>query len=589
MRIPLCRCQPRSQPQPQFHNKTLPAPAERQKGQILVIFAGALIILLFFIGLALDAGSLYVTYGNLKRAVDSAAVAAANEFKRDAQTAAMVTAANEVLGMMNVDYTNLELLLCDGDNDHVRDTGLPPIFEARCPDTANGEDARKLVWVKAEQQAPLYFLSLLGFNNLMISTNTISEAAPLDVVIVLDTSESMAFETTGFNPNAAFDPSGCNATNTCEPMAKAKAAAIALIDTLADGYDQVAVVTFDSTDHVIFSLDGNLGAAKTAINAIGVHDDPPVIFNIWASWYSHAGSYNPTNSEDLDGDGLDADNPAILGYTCPFASQPDDLEDRWWSTDEGSPDPHGWGGVPCDQDGVYDSMDWNGDSIWTIDDHNAALTWAGGDANYKFTGLSTCSGCGLRQGSNQLKGGGRFGSVWVMVFLSDGAVNLSDTHAGNDQIPVGLKNGFCGGALGSGYWTTYCRDNTMTPRYCFDTNASTCPPGSTHVTTTPQYSVLDYALDMVDETALTKSTNTNEPRGNEIAIYSIGLNVDGGVAEQFLRYVAAVGDDGDRVTDPCASTTANTSCGQYYYAPGGARLYAIFEDIASRIYTRISQ
>jgi hypothetical protein len=129
----------------------------------------------------------------------------------------------------------------------------------------------------------------------------------------------------------------------------------------------------------------------------------------------------------------------------------------------------------------------------------------------------------------------------------------------------------------------------MTPRYCFDTNASTCPPGSTHVTTTPQYSVLDYALDMVDETALTKSTNTNEPRGNEIAIYSIGLNVDGGVAEQFLRYVAAVGDDGDRVTDPCASTTANTSCGQYYYAPGGARLYAIFEDIASRIYTRISQ
>ncbi len=66
------------------------------------------------------------------------------------------------------------------------------------------------------------------------------------------------------------------------------------------------------------------------------------------------------------------------------------------------------------------------------------FNWAGGDPNYKFTGLSTCSGCGVRQGANQLKGGGRFGSVWVMVFLSDGAANLSDTHATNDQIPAVL-------------------------------------------------------------------------------------------------------------------------------------------------------
>ena len=94
---------------------------------------------------------------------------------------------------------------------------------------------------------------------------------------------------------------------------------------------------------------------------------------------------------------------------------------------------------------------------------------------------------------------------------------------------------------------------------------------------------------MVDSASLTHSTNTNEPNGNDIAIYSIGLNVDGGIAEQFLRYVAAVGDDGDRTTDPCSSAAANTSCGQYYFAPSGAHLRTIFEDIANRIYTRISQ
>ena len=74
------------------------------------------------------------------------------------------------------------------------------------------------------------------------------------------------------------------------------------------------------------------------------------------------------------------------------------------------------------------------------------------------------------------------------------------------------------------------------------------------------YRVLDYALDMTDTAALTKSLNLNEPGGNEISIYTIGLGAAGGdtsdpfnvsIGEQLLRYMAAVGDDGDRQTDPC--------------------------------------
>jgi hypothetical protein len=53
--------------------------------------------------------------------------------------------------------------------------------------------------------------------------------------------------------------------------------------------------------------------------------------------------------------------------------------------------------------------------------------------------------------------------------------------------------------------------------------------------------------------------------------------------------MAAVGDDSDRVTDPCASVAADTSCGQYYNAPTSDRLKPIFEEIAARIYTRITQ
>ena len=50
---------------------------KKSTGQILVIFAISLMTLLFFVGFALDAGSLYITYGHLKRAVDSAAIGAA--------------------------------------------------------------------------------------------------------------------------------------------------------------------------------------------------------------------------------------------------------------------------------------------------------------------------------------------------------------------------------------------------------------------------------------------------------------------------------------------------------------------------------
>jgi hypothetical protein len=62
---------------------------------------------------------------------------------------------------------------------------------------------------------------------------------------------------------------------------------------------------------------------------------------------------------------------------------------------------------------------------------------------------------------------------------------------------------------------------------------------------------------------------------------------------RLLRYIAGVGDDGDPATDPCAGLYDNsgeweTWCGNYYFSPTGDRLTSIFEDIASRMFTRIT-
>jgi hypothetical protein len=109
--------------------------------------------------------------------------------------------------------------------------------------------------------------------------------------------------------------------------------------------------------------------------------------------------------------------------------------------------------------------------------------------------------------------------------------------------------------------------------------------------------VYDYALDMIDYAALQKSTNPAEETGSDISIYAIGLGsagsvpsgASGPIGEYLLRYAAAVGDDGERTPDPCASTPTKTSCGQYYYAPSGNQLGEIFNDISTRIYSRLTQ
>ncbi len=180
--------------------------------------------------------------------------------------------------------------------------------------------------------------------------------------------------------------------------------------------------------------------------------------------------------------------------------------------------------------------------------------------------------------------------------------------------PAGYPNGFCKGSMNvlptdpDVFWKYLCKDKedpaVIHTRMCIDSVNNvdgTCPPATPYYSIAydqNQYSVFDYAMDKVDESALLKSSNTKELLGNNIAIYSIYLagSAFDERGEYLMRYMADVGDDGDRSTAPCLNGDGpgdaediKTNCGQYYYAPTGDRLLPIFEDIASRIYTRITQ
>jgi hypothetical protein len=585
-----------------------------------------LLALLFFTGLAIDSGSLYVTYSQLRRSIDAAAVAAANDYKAEygafLDTTRMKKAAIEVMKMHDIDATNMDLkmYLCSDT------TTAPAEFLSQCP--GPGEPGRKLIWIDATLKAPLYFLSLLGFHDVPLRAHAISEAAPIDLVIVIDSSESMADQTPGYT--TPYDPTACNLANNCDPFFRAKDAANSLIDTMFEGYDQVAIVNYDVSVNDI-TTDPNMGLktladAKTLVDALEVHNDPP--YNqLVSKWFSvhKAGEellgFNPVFPEDRDGDGADDDEPDMVkaGVPCTVEN-PIMSSERWDPTintfglDEG--------GTPCDNGNYLDSYHWfddpNGDGIYSIDEDNQLTKerlFAGCDISTDpptcpkptwmyMTPNSTCTGCGIRAAAQILKRDGRSNSVWVMVVLSDGLVNLSDTPLSNPAIPSAFPLGYCTGGIGSFAWGNDCldlrKDATLSPRYCLDDPATTCPPGSiSALSDTSLYSVYDYALDMIDYAALQKSENASEITGggSDIAIYSIGLGgagatpsgASGPIGEYLLRYAASVGDDGERKNDPCAGVPSQTNCGQYYYTATGAGLSEIFNDISTRIYSRLTQ
>jgi len=414
-----------------------------------VIFGLALMVLLLFAGLAIDSGSLYVNYGHLKRAVDSAAVAAANAYRGTKvfpvgtpmstimaenygkiQGAAVETIALDGLQVDPTDLgngkgigtgiTSVQVYICDSNGDGYRDgdTGdtsgktLPADFYAACPATnpdplLHAPQGRKLVYVEATLRAPLFFLTLFWPNGYFpLTTSTISEAAPLDLVIVIDSSGSMGKLTPGYNDY--FNPTACNTNDTCEPLHSAKAAAETLINTLYQGYDRVSIITFDQyakqitgdATHPFATVNDALAQFDVTQHRIILHYDTPRVSE-WENWRAGnpGGKFavDPMNPEDMDGDGKDEDDvttgpvaahPYAVSYCPGFdPAQPLDItnpdnqlmayQERWWdngwsqhnpymdgSQPDAPPPPAWWapntnfGGAPCDSKLLFDSVNW---------------------------------------------------------------------------------------------------------------------------------------------------------------------------------------------------------------------------------------
>lgn len=252
-----------------------------ESGQALVIIVAAMVGLIAIVGLVVDGGILYIAHGKLRRAVDAAAVSAANQIREGYTIDELTKAANEFLRLNQVDAINVRIENCD----------TTPNDPELCPEP--GKLAKKLVRVTASLKVNFGFLPVIGIRNTIITASAIGEAASVDAVLVLDTSASMAFEGDGDpsndsdlsncpdgnnDPNQADcnedDPSVCNLTDSCQPFRKIKDVAIEFVNRLYYPYDRVALVTFDRNPDEPLPLTANKNAIIANINNLRVFQPP---------------------------------------------------------------------------------------------------------------------------------------------------------------------------------------------------------------------------------------------------------------------------------------------------------------------------
>ncbi len=545
-----------------------PAPA-RQQGQVVLILVFVFIGLLAVVGLVTDGALIYVHYDHLRRSVDAASVSAVNQYRENRTAQDLFEAAAQTLQLQLPGMTNARLYWCSRDGpgtEQVVDL-LGQVYDPHDPALCS-TPPRKQVRVQAWLPVTLTFLSLVWDNQVTITASAQAEAAVLNMVLLIDTSESMGYNTCDPNlPETEFFNCliACRNAGTCQPMEDVRSAAALFVGTLMrDGVDRVAIYHLDRTPVVTTSVEMfPCSIPPTLTLPITLSAGSGLVIPLSMNKNEVLGAINRGRTDPTD---------PLNVYIRPRAYDP--------ATNQACVAPVYVGGYRGEE----------------------------GDG-YGFRWASTNIGGGLRQSIVELvNNGSTDAATWVIVLLSDGSANATDQAANENgwwtcpspaalqAPPVSAPNErsrflgpFCRDAEPGGVVTRHCPSmlTCSDPVRIWYTNH-----GETDLDRIMWfYDADDYARDMAD---LASSQG--------IAVYTIGFGpLVAGAGENLLRYIADVGDDGDLQTAPCGSDAywddvvvdpipdPFTNCGNYYFAPDAAALEDVFESIASRIFSRITE
>jgi hypothetical protein len=508
-----------------------------ERGQAIILIVFAIVGLVAIVGLMTDGGILLIEYARLKRGIDSASIAAAAQFRKNFDADDIKTAGEEFL-QFNQSTSEVTIFICDDDGSlgtvatkGVDDPATAPSGAWHDPDLCPtpGEPARKLVRIEAKRHVDFGFMRVVGMNGTDIVASSVGEAASIDMVLLIDTSSSMAYETTaGGDPdrsdpasgaNAGDDPEACNndASRRCEPLGRVKDVAVAFVNELFFPYDRVALVS--------------------------------------------------SNEQTLGGFRRPVQVPAGVS----FMDVQSDVEDAIRSLKVFTPGHCPLATGPC----LRYEPEYKGQTCGPL---------TVGDRNPTSCGASNIGGA-LTLAGDQFADA-RQDSFWAVIALIGGPANAAVLP---DDPP---DQGFCPGSAGIPTWwwnadppyvagpAGFCRDRDSDSRHHRTIDNSTTPP---HYNYPADYDADDYARDAADYIA-------SPTTGQNATIFSICMggfcqhypSPDPASAENLGKYMAYNAGDS---TIPLV--TANH--GIYRYAEDTTILAQVFDEIAKNIFTRISQ
>jgi Flp pilus assembly protein TadG len=500
-----------------------------ERGQAIILIAFAIIGMVAMVGLMTDGGIMLVEYARLKRGIDAAAVASAQQFRKNFTADDLKNAATNFLKANQSDVASVKIETCDyPGTDH--DTSL----------CSTDGTKRKLVRVTATKIVNFGFMRVVGIESAPVSATSVGEAAAIDLILVMDTSLSMSYGTSG-NPlsgnDAGDDPHACNINHNCQPLENIKTVARGFVNTLFFPYDRVGIVTM--TDQsvggtrapmILLPLNDSLATVDNALANIKVFEPPICVLKNGRTdaWVS------PAKGVCLN---YNSSTGVYQGVEAPLYR----------------------GGLDLDvATGLDNSLD-----PTTVPSSNVGGTFL--QANAALTGTGSPS---------------RAAAFWVVIALISGPANATD--------PVnGHPDGLCPVSTWNAVNTPKCRDSDLAPD-------GVTPLITRHAKGNINYDADDYARDMADFVA-------NRVTGNGIVIYTIGLGTAANMANSIMDSPIGLPESGDNllryaaenagdVRDAGGNITSAANHGKYYYAEDPTLdLGAIFLDIAKNIVTRISQ
>jgi len=216
----------------------------RERGMALMITAIAMLFVVPFVGLSIDAGLAYVVRGRLSAALDSAALAAGRGLNLGtdiptAQTSAITAATNFFNANFPPGYMG---------TDPAART-INATFNMRTDSNGN-PDGILVIGVSGTVAAPTYFSKLLGFNNFSISATGTATRRTLVMSLLLDISASMGTRDTAVG---TIPSSIDNSNSSCEAMVYSS---IQFINYFSP-YDYVGMIAFDYTAHLKYAPSTN--------------------------------------------------------------------------------------------------------------------------------------------------------------------------------------------------------------------------------------------------------------------------------------------------------------------------------------------